>query len=331
MNINFRKILDSTQEELKKTIYGWLLQSGYKKRKIKNQDGFLYAKGEIPVMLVAHLDTVHKNRPSIICKSSDGIYMSPSGIGGDDRCGVYMIMKIIQDLKCHVLFLEDEEIGCVGAEKFIDADIAPDINYMIELDRKGINDSVFYECDNKDFENFINSFGFKTANGLFSDISVIAPFLGVAAVNLSCGYFNPHTTSEYIDINVVNLNINRVVQIIETQSVFFEYVEKKRNTYHYSNSFYDQDQYGLKTNIDLCMVPSGYKFESWYYDDQELGLDYVIDSEYAIDEQNRIFALDWEDLNYYETDLEGDFVDDNGNYFMFNPKNAVSQIIDVYI
>ena len=74
--------------------------------------------------------------------------------------------------KCHVLFCEDEEVGCVGAKKFTRGSLRPQVNYIVELDRRGSNDAVFYRCDNPEFEDFITSFGFETAGGSRSDISV---------------------------------------------------------------------------------------------------------------------------------------------------------------
>ena len=66
-----------------------MIENGYAVRK---QRGFLYAEGTVPVLLVAHLDTVHRTQPETICYSADGtVMMSPQGIGGDDRAGVYMI------------------------------------------------------------------------------------------------------------------------------------------------------------------------------------------------------------------------------------------------
>lgn len=51
---------------------------------------FLLVRDEVPVLLVAHLDTVHESPVRTICTSQQGnILMSPQGIGGDDRCGVY--------------------------------------------------------------------------------------------------------------------------------------------------------------------------------------------------------------------------------------------------
>ena len=86
----FESILKMTQGELKEHLVQLLRAHGYEP---VCKSGFLYAEGTVPVLLVAHLDTVHTHRPDIICRSEDGRYlMSPYGIGGDDRAGVYMIL-----------------------------------------------------------------------------------------------------------------------------------------------------------------------------------------------------------------------------------------------
>lgn len=226
--LNFENIIKSSQRELKHKLNKELKVLQYK---TINSDGFLYGKGDIPILLIAHLDTVHKEGVKTICYSKDNKVMSPQGIGGDDRCGIYMIIKIIKELRCHVLFCEDEEKGCIGAGKFCKSDIKPDVNFIIELDRMGANDAVFYDCDNKDFTNFITQFGFQEEWGTFSDISEIAPHLGVAAVNISSGYYNAHTKHEYIDMNVVKRNIDKVKNIIKNENgTFYEYIEIKYYT-----------------------------------------------------------------------------------------------------
>ena len=84
---HFESILRMTQQELKEHLVQQLREQGYKP---VCKSGFLYAEGTIPVLLVAHLDTVHTHQPDIICRSEDGRYlMSPYGIGGDDRAGLY--------------------------------------------------------------------------------------------------------------------------------------------------------------------------------------------------------------------------------------------------
>ena len=105
--IDFETVLRLRQPELKKVLREELSEMGFVPISRK---GFLYAPGQVPVLLVAHLDTVHAEPPDIICYSQDGRYlMSPQGIGGDDRAGVYMILQILQRVNCHVLFCEDEE------------------------------------------------------------------------------------------------------------------------------------------------------------------------------------------------------------------------------
>ena len=148
--LTFETILRLPQMELKKRLKAELKSRGYH---ITDKPGYLYAGGTIPVLLVAHMDTVHRQPVEQICYSADGaVTMSPQGIGGDDRCGVWMILQILHTASCHVLFCEDEEVGCVGAKKFTSGSLRPQVNYIVELDRRGSNDAVFYRCDNPEFE-----------------------------------------------------------------------------------------------------------------------------------------------------------------------------------
>lgn len=238
--MTFDKVIKLTQSELKEALVKELKAHKYSP---VVEDGFIYAEGTVPVMMVAHMDTVHRNPVSCICKSSTGVWMAPEGIGGDDRCGIYSILQIIRHYNISVLFTEDEERGCIGAGKFTKHDIKPDVQFIIELDRKGADDCVFYQCDNKDFAKFIESFGFKTAYGSCSDISKVAPHINRAAVNLSCGYYNPHTEHEFIVLDDMWNTIRRVENILSSElTTTYEYVEKKSTTYKYSGGYsYDYD------------------------------------------------------------------------------------------
>ena len=196
-------------------------------------------------MLVAHLDTVHSQRVHDICKSDDGnILMSPQGIGGDDRCGVFALVQTYQSaqIKPWLLFCCDEEIGGLGAKKFCRAhkhhqlpNDLDNLKFLIEIDRKGKNDAVFYNCANPDFEEYITSKGFKTAQGSFSDISLIAPELGIAAVNLSSGYYHAHSLHEFINRSHLNNTIQKVIEIVSdsTNHDFpkFEYIAVPTQNY----------------------------------------------------------------------------------------------------
>ena len=224
--------LRPTQRQLFK-----LLAKKFKGKAILSKGNFILVRGTAPVMLISHLDTVHTEPVKQICVSKDGnILMSPQGIGGDDRCGVFALIKIYQSaqVKPWLLFTCDEEVGGLGAQQFCLAHsqgLLPTeldaLKFLVEIDRKGSTDAVYYDCDNPDFEAYITGKGFTTAIGSFSDISLIAPELGIAAVNLSSGYYNAHTLHEFINVNELHDTIRRVGEIVleAVDLPRFEYVE----------------------------------------------------------------------------------------------------------
>ena len=251
-----------SQKQLKNKLSGEL-KKYY--RKVKSGNGFLFARGNMPIMLVAHIDTVHKEQCNInnIFLSLDGnVLTSNVGIGGDDRCGVYMIMYILKNtaLRPYVLFCEDEEIGGIGSNKFVKRYNSNNLklNYIIQLDRAYSNDSVYYDLDNKDFEKYINKFGFETAIGSFTDICHLCPALNCAGVNLSCGYYNQHTTKETINIKEMMTTTNKVIEILKNakDSDYFawkeiEYTSIYRNDSNYLNNYYYY-KYGYSNDKSYC-------------------------------------------------------------------------------
>ncbi len=247
-------IYKKTEAELKEYV-AEELKKQYKE--VIVDDGFVFAKGSFPVLLVAHLDTVHKETPKTFVYSVDGdIISSPQGIGGDDRNGVFSVLEVSKRYNCSVLFCEQEEIGGVGAGLFTDAEISNDLefNYIIEFDRKGSNDAVFYDCDNPNFTDFITRDFYKEAYGSFSDISTLAPYLGCAAVNLSCGYYKAHTTDEYVVISEMINSINAACNILArtTEDDKFEYIEAVYEGWgrgysgRYSGWYDPYEDYGLE-------------------------------------------------------------------------------------
>jgi hypothetical protein len=261
---NFKDICRMRQPEVKAYMEAYLAANNYSPI---SEDGFLYAKGDVPVLLVAHMDTVHKNKCTEIVEK-DGKISSPQGIGGDDRCGVFMIMNVIKEHHCSVLLCEDEEIGCVGASKFCKTEYIKDlgVNYMIEFDRKGSTDAVYYSCVNKDFETFVNdNTGYKSAFGSFSDISRLAPAAKVAAVNLSCGYYKAHTLEEYVVYDEMMETIEAAKNLITAEcDVPFEYRERKEymmpkntsgyNNYNYNSNYAYGDNYSLFDDNYMAML-----------------------------------------------------------------------------
>lgn len=256
----FKQILKMTQPELHYYLLGKLEQLYDIKDIFMEKESFIYVKGEIPVLLLAHLDTVHANPPTddtIFHDQEKGVLWSPDGIGGDDRCGVYSILEILeQGYRPHILFCWDEEIGTVGSANFTTFDIpgTEDINFAIQLDRKGFGESVYYSLDNKDFEDYINSFGFETQLGSYTDICQVCPSLGFAGVNLSAGYMDEHTSEERIYYFELKETQKKVVEILVDQMVnptIYDYDEDDSilgygRAYGSYGSYYDYD-YGYDT------------------------------------------------------------------------------------
>lgn len=269
---SFENICKMSQSKLK-TYLTKYLKSEY--NDVTSNDGFIYAKGTFPVLLVAHMDTVHKEKvKQIVYEEGGNKISSPQGIGGDDRCGIYMTLNIIKDYKCSILFTEDEEIGCIGANKFVKAlrkkeiEIAK-VNYIIELDRKGEQDAVFYECDNPEFEQFILQDGaWKLSYGSYTDIVELEPEIGVAGVNFSCGYYKAHTTDEYVIMSEMQTNIEKVKQLLArtNQNEEFEFIEAENGYYGYSYGYgYDGYNNELKVYYIAAQAKNGRYVENEFY------------------------------------------------------------------
>lgn len=232
---------------------------------------YLMVKGDIPVALVAHADTVFKRPPAIenfFYDQEKDVIWNPDGAGADDRAGVFAITHIIKHtaLRPHVIITTGEETGCVGSSKLIaqQPKFPWDLKFMVQLDRRGHKDSVYYDCDNFDFETFINQFGFETHFGSFTDISLLAPTWGVAAVNFSIGYEDEHMEIERLHVDWMYETINKTINLLDhvrknldTVPVY-EYVDKY--PYHYGGWqngnywFDDDDDWDIAPGFKHCYM-----------------------------------------------------------------------------
>ena len=240
----FEGILGLNQEDLSKFLYAFL-RKYYERTWIENVSGCILAEGTIPVVLIAHMDTVFKTPATEVLYDKDkNIITAPKdGLGGDDRAGVYSIIRIVMDgYRPSVIFTTDEESGCVGASLLAEEVPEcpfPNVKYLIQLDREGSCDCVFYDCANDDFEKYVEQFGFITNYGSCSDISILAPSWGMAAVNLSVGYRDNHTRSEVLFVNAMLTTIRRVEKMLSEKEIpYFVYIEDPclwENYYNYKS------------------------------------------------------------------------------------------------
>ena len=218
----FEYIFSLTQKQMK-AVAADELKKHFAAQNIVETKEYIYAIGDIPIALVAHLDTVWEDAPPrfTFFDPFKNVMWAPNGLGADDRAGVIAIFEILRTgLRPHVIFTTDEEIGALGAEALVHEDCPfKDLRYLIELDRRGKNDCVFYDCETEDFINYVESFGFETAMGSFSDISILCGAWEVCGVNLSIGYYNEHTQREMLFLNSMYNTITRVIKMLKEKDI----------------------------------------------------------------------------------------------------------------
>lgn len=231
----FKQICVLDEDDLN-LFLGNFLRNAYGEDKVIQTDDYILAEGDIPIVLCAHMDTVGLMPPqTIFYDEQESVLWSPDLLGADDRAGVFAIAWIIiQGYHPMVIFTAREEIGGEGAKALVrDYPKEPfgKIKFIIQLDRRGSRDAVYYFCDNEKFNKAISYYGFKTAQGTFSDISVIAPAWGCAAVNLSVGYYNEHFVNEFIRMNELFSTIKKVENILDDVYNFdyYKFIPSKFN------------------------------------------------------------------------------------------------------
>ena len=222
------------ENKLKQILVKFLYSKNY--QNVTKTDAFIMAEGNLPICLIAHMDTVFRFAPDdFFYDSQRKVLWAPGGAGFDDRVGIYMILNLIEKgYRPSVIFTDEEEVGGIGARALINA--FPDCPFrdcraLIQLDRANKNDAVYYNCYNTAFENWVQKFGFKFDWGTFSDISIIAPQWKIAAVNLSVGYVDEHTESERLYCNWCDANINKIERMLQESSkmMAFSYIAGGRN------------------------------------------------------------------------------------------------------
>ena len=88
-----------SQPQLKTTLVNYLKEK-YGSISVAEVGDCVLAQGNIPVALVAHMDTVFKVLPSeVYFDPKAQVMWSPQGLGADDRAGIYAIIQIIEKLE----------------------------------------------------------------------------------------------------------------------------------------------------------------------------------------------------------------------------------------
>lgn len=307
----FEQICKLGQEGVLSMMRSFLIRRYGKENIIATKD-FIIAKGDIPVGLVAHADTVFSYKPSEFYYDKEANVMwSPDGMGADDRAGIFSIIQIINArFRPHIIITTNEESGCIGSSilvKKYNQHPFEDLKFLIQLDRRGKKDSVYYDCANTEFETFINQFGFDTAYGTLSDISVIAPIWRVAAVNFSIGYIDEHTHEERLFVSAMWDTIKKVKNILTyvmTNEVpTYEYIEdltvKYYNRYGFGWKDYEDTWWDDGYNLTRLHNPNQCRCNfCGEFDDKSMMLEVFYNTNYAMDLCNDCYSKYYEDIEW---------------------------------
>lgn len=237
--------------------------------------------------VIAHMDSVHKiekdltvvELPNGTLTGFNCIEMEQTGIGGDDKVGIFIALESLKHFdNIKVAFFRDEEIGCVGSYE-ADLTFFEDCNYVLQCDRQGNKDFITDACGvilsgvdfQKDLGAILYDHNYDFHYGGMTDVMALKE-LGVkcAMANMSCGYYNPHSYSEYVSIKDVKNCLDMVFKIISslTKSYIYEYKEKTIKKY----------------NTHYTPKHKSFNRVDWWYGDNEEELDDNSDFHDAIDE-----------------------------------------------
>lgn len=192
---------------------------------------------------IAHTDTVHRvNRNltvlqeevkgQVTLRGIDGVTKKPSGIGGDDKCGIYLALEMLDTLpNVKVALFVSEEIGCKGSQH-ADPEFFKNVGYAIQYDSpEGDSMSLtlmgrYLYGQKSEFSEKVG--GLITEAGIknwayhpYTDVWQIMEKFNIACLNLAAGYYRYHTENEYVVVDEVQngyeLGLKLVAQLGENR------------------------------------------------------------------------------------------------------------------
>jgi tripeptide aminopeptidase len=203
----------------------------------------IVSEGEYFPCVIAHTDTVHKIdtiniREEQLQNSQREIKLAlkayndkgqPTGIGGDDKCGVFACMKLLQELpSVKAAFFVSEETGCHGSRNS-DPEFFQNVGYVIQFDApenwmisESCSGQVLFDRDSEFFEKAnvvltesMNNHDMEYMRHPYTDVYALTKKYGIQSINFSIGYYNYHTANEYVVVEDVMNGIEIGKKMIE--------------------------------------------------------------------------------------------------------------------
>lgn len=153
----------------------------------------------------------------------------PTGIGGDDKCGVFACLTLLEELPyLKAAFFVSEETGCHGSRK-ADKSFFHDVGYAIQFDAPenwmitekcfgqvlfDRNTDFFKSCDEVLCEG-MNSDYMRYMVHPYTDVYALRSQFDFSCINFSIGYYDYHTKDEYVVVEDVFNGIKMGKKMIE--------------------------------------------------------------------------------------------------------------------
>jgi putative aminopeptidase FrvX len=237
----------------------------------KDKNGSVYVtKGNADMFpcVVAHIDTVHEPVEMVVneemlpnAQGEDKLSLKayekktgrPTGIGGDDKAGVFICLKMLEQIdNIKAFFPVAEETGCHGSSD-ADKDFFKDVGYAIQFDSTENNTMSLtlmgvklFEEDSEFFtsvKDIILEHGLKNwYNHPYTDTMRLKEKFDFSCLNFAAGYYNYHTVEEYVVVEDVQNTCNMAVKVIDKLGENkYTYVHKKQllKEYEWNNSEYE--------------------------------------------------------------------------------------------
>jgi len=274
--------------KIRKFIWNWVRQTVPDAKIECDKPGNLYiTKGKSSTFpcIVAHMDQVQErhSKDFIAYEAEDIIigfspkHKEQQGLGADDKCGLWIALKCLQKFDCLKLaFFVGEEVGCKGSG-LANMAFFDDCRFVIEPDRKGSEDLItqigWTPLCSDDFLKDIGfkKFGYKEAEGMMTDIETLKDNgLMLSCINLSCGYYRPHSNEEFVYKPALLNCLAFVEHVIKTCTQVYPHIDntsyyERQNYYGDIYDDYYSEIYDLLTNDpSLSFGDIEAMFKDWY-------------------------------------------------------------------
>lgn len=220
--------------------------------------------------IIAHMDSIitHKGERLISIRNNEikgfqKIDHTQCSLGADDGIGICIALQLLNKLEdIKVIFTTKEEAGGIGAyTACYNIDFFKNVNFFIQADRKGNSDLITNTNGIKsgsidfvsDISDLSEKYGYKENTGTFTDVGIFAEEFQLSGVNVSCGYRNEHTKSEYTVISDAENCLNYIHDILVKLNNHNPYkIETLRcNWMYYNINFYKEIQHACNTCTDF--------------------------------------------------------------------------------